>query len=72
MMHIEKSRTRKGWVAHLSGAWPVTPGRDTKRYAKQWRCVLEWNGRMHVLVARTLRELDARVQALANCTESVQ
>lgn len=72
MMHIEKSRTRKGWVAHLNGAWPITQRSDWPRHARQWRCVLEWNGGMHMLVARTLRELDARLQALANCTDSAQ
>lgn len=72
MIHIEKSRTRKGWVAHLDGAWPITEERDWKRYARYWRCVVEWDGRMHVLTAWTLRDLDARLQALANCTDSVQ
>lgn len=72
MMHIGKNITRKGWVAYLNGAWPITPDIDLKHYARQWRCVLEWDGRTRVLVARTLRELDARIQALANCTDSVQ
>ena len=51
MIHIEKSRTGKGWIAHLSGAWPVTAERDWPRNARYWRRVLEWDGRMHVLVA---------------------
>jgi hypothetical protein len=72
MIHIEKSRVGKGWVAHLDGAWHVVPDRDWKHYAKQWRCVLQLHGRTHVLVARTLRGLDAELQALANCTDSVQ
>ncbi len=69
MVHIEKSRIGKGWIAHLSGAWPVMPDRDWLRYAKQWRCVVQWDGRTHVLVARTLRGLDAKLQALANASE---
>jgi hypothetical protein len=68
MIHIEKSRVGKGWVAHLNGAWHVTPDRDWKRYARQWRCVVQRDGRTHVLVGRTLRELDARLQALANAS----
>lgn len=72
MIHIEKSRVRKGWVAHLNGAWPVLAERDWKGYARQWRCVVQWRGETRVLAARTLLELDAQMQALANCTESVQ
>lgn len=69
MIHIEKSGFRRGeYVAHLDGAWAVVADRDWLRYARQWRCVLEWNGRTHVLVARTLRGLDAKLQALANAS----